>query len=229
MKGKVAFIVILLALATVQAIGQALWNGNGHYYQVVGDQGVDWATANALADASTFDGLGGHLATITSAGENSFVTGLLPSGGNEYWLGGYQVPPDQPIATAGWTWVNGEGTFPGVNGAFGYANAYSNWNAGEPNDNFGLASEQFMAIWASTGGGNVRGTWNDDGDLGDITGYVVEYQKSVTLVSGTVSYICDSSPIAGATVNVGGYLATTDGNGHYSITNAAAVTIQVSA
>jgi uncharacterized repeat protein (TIGR01451 family) len=222
MKGKVAFIVILLALATVQAIGQALWNGNGHYYQVVGDPGVDWATANALAEAATFEGLGGHLATITSAGENSFVTALLPSGGNEYWLGGYQVPPTQPIATAGWTWVNGEGTFPGVNGAFGYANPYSNWNAGEPNDNFGVASEQFMAIWASNGGGNVRGTWNDDGNLGDLTGYVVEYQKSVTLVTGTVSYICDGSPIAGAIVDIGGNLATTDGNGHYSITNVAA-------
>ncbi len=148
MKRKVTFIAFLVAVAAVQAIGQTLWSGDGHYYQVVSDPVVDWTTANNLANASTFAGMNGHLATITSDGENAFVAGLLPQG-IEYWLGGYQVPPDQPIPTAGWTWVNGEGTFPGVNGAAGYDNAYSNWNNGEPNDAYGVASEQFMGMWAS--------------------------------------------------------------------------------
>src|SRR5262245_10525533 len=39
-----------------------------------------WSTASAAAVASTYLGVSGHLVTITSQAENSFVFGLAPGG-----------------------------------------------------------------------------------------------------------------------------------------------------
>ena len=88
-------------------------------------------------------------------------------------LGGYQDPKNPlsaTIATAGWTWVNGQGTFPGVNGATGFTQSFSDWAPGEPNDYYGPGSEQYMAI-----GLEGQNLWNDEGALGNISGYVVEF------------------------------------------------------
>jgi hypothetical protein len=185
---------VCLLCSTAQSIGAIQWSGNGNYYAVLAGAGLDWNTANEFANASTFNGMQGHLATITSAAENGFITSQLPVAGYEYWLGGYQVPPNQQVATAGWTWVNGQGTFPGVNGASGYANPYSNWSLGEPTDSGGPGAEQFLGIWAPAGvsdyGIRVLGAWNDEGNLGHISGYVVEYEhltavpEPTTIVAG---------------------------------------------
>ena len=69
--------------------------------------------------------------------------------------------------------MNNEGTFPGVNGASGSDNSYSNWNPGEPNDAQGPGSEQYLGI----NHGNVGG-FNDEGDLSLIGGYVVEFDPN---------------------------------------------------
>src|SRR6185436_11393637 len=54
--------------------------GNGHFYEaVLAPNGITWANAQAAAASS-----GGYLATITSAGENNFVYGLI-SGNLSYW------------------------------------------------------------------------------------------------------------------------------------------------
>ena len=53
--------------------------GNGHWYEFISTS-VDWNTARANALASTFLGMQGYLATITSLAENVFVT-------NHSWLG----------------------------------------------------------------------------------------------------------------------------------------------
>jgi Lectin C-type domain len=82
--------------------------GNGHIYEPVGPLPITWPAANAAALAA-----GGHLATITSAAENTFVFGLVNNVPGFWnfdrgpWLGGHQKPgstePD-----GGWTWVTGE-------------------------------------------------------------------------------------------------------------------------
>jgi hypothetical protein len=70
-------------------------------------------------------------------------------------------PPPQ----ANWTWVNGEGSFPG----FDSVSPYAHWNPGEPNDGFGL--EQHLGLnW-------FAGWFNDEANLNHITGYVVEYDS----------------------------------------------------
>jgi hypothetical protein len=57
--------------------------------------------------------MGGHLVTITSSGEQSFLYNLWPSG----WIG-----LTDEVTEGTWRWVTGE------------SYSYSNWNSGEPNN-----------------------------------------------------------------------------------------------
>lgn len=139
--------------------------GTGHYYELFLDSGISWTDADSAAQSLSYLGYQGHLATITSAAEDTFVNSLR-SGLGEFWVGGFQNPLTEAVATAGWTWVNGEGTFPGTNGG----PVYANWLGGEPNDFYGPASEQYLAI----GLGN-QFNWNDEGAFGNVSGYIVEY------------------------------------------------------
>jgi hypothetical protein len=101
--------------------------------------------------------LGWDLATITSLAEQSWLdSNLFGSLEGEYWIGGSQNPLGETVPTAGWEWVTSE------------AWSYTNWAAGEPNDAYGPGSEQHL-------GANFGGLyWNDEGNLGNIAGYVAE-------------------------------------------------------
>jgi hypothetical protein len=117
---------------------------------------------------SYYLGLQGHLVTITSAAEDTAVYTMIQSNGlGEMWAGGYQNPSSETNPQAGWTWVNGEGSFPGVTSN----SPYANWISGEPNDAYGAGSEQFLGLNWSNG-------WNDEAALGNITGYVIEYDPN---------------------------------------------------
>jgi hypothetical protein len=188
MKKTIGLLGLTLVSATAGA--QIVTNTvNGHYYEVISDPGATWISAETSALSLYYNGLEGHLATITSASEDMFVgQAVALAGPGEFWLGGYQVPANELVATAGWTWVNGEGTFPGVNGLSGFNNNYSNWNPGEPNDNYGPGSEQFLGINL----GNVGG-FNDEGNLGLIGGYVIEFDPNTIPTGGLVP---DSSSTA---------------------------------
>ncbi len=82
-------------------------NYNGHsYYRSTGT--ATWTTAR-----TNCSNMGGHLVTITSSGEQSFLFGLWPSG----WIG-----LTDEVTEGTWRWVTGE------------SYSYSNWNSGEPNN-----------------------------------------------------------------------------------------------
>jgi len=82
-------------------------NYNGHsYYRSTGT--AVWTTAR-----TNCSNMGGHLVTITSSGEQSFLFGLWPSG----WIG-----LTDEVTEGTWRWVTGE------------SYSYSNWNSGEPNN-----------------------------------------------------------------------------------------------
>jgi hypothetical protein len=127
--------------------------------------GYSWAQATA---AVALLGEGWHLATITSAAEQTFITNSVVGNSNpgEFWLGANQNSLGQ------WAWVTGE------------AWSYTNWNPGEPNDNYGPGSENHLATWGS---GTWR--WNDEGALGNITGYIAEYNAPAVPEPGTLALL----------------------------------------
>jgi len=142
--------------------------GNGHYYDVVAAPNIAWADARVAALLSYHGGLQGHLVTITSADEHAFVNGIIQAARlGEIYAGGYQNPDTEADKFANWTWVNGEGTFPGVDSA----SPYAKWNPGEPNDYYGVRSEQYLGL-------NLGPGFNDEGNLALITGYVIEYDPN---------------------------------------------------
>jgi hypothetical protein len=118
-------------------------------------------------------GVPGHLATITTAEEDAFLHGLRAGvSPPEVWVGGFQdqidlIPPCTPEPSCGWTWVNGEGPID---------DGYTNWLDAEPNDNTGEGSENFLGIAL----GGAFG-WNDEGALGNIGGYIVEFSTPASI------------------------------------------------
>jgi hypothetical protein len=82
-------------------------NYNGHsYYRSTGNAIWTVARQNCI-------NMGGHLVTVTTAAENSFIFGLWPSG----WIG-----LTDEVTEGVWQWVTGE------------AYSYTSWNPGEPNN-----------------------------------------------------------------------------------------------
>jgi len=137
--------------------------GNGHYYEYVSDFEITWTQAKAAAEAKSFMGVQGHLATITSEAENDFlVANFSTSFSRSAWLGGWQeegMAPDQ-----GWQWLSGEPW------------GYTRWIAGEPNDTGG--DERYLAVGGYYCSSACRWLWNDDGNNTDPqnqAGYFIEY------------------------------------------------------
>jgi hypothetical protein len=165
---------------------------NGHYYEVYQAYGTNWPSASAYAQGLTYSDttLHGHLATLTIEDEDEYVDGLRHDavsendlGRTEFWIGGAQSA-DGAEPGGGWAWVNGEGVIPGTNSGPEYAN----WLGGEPNNLGG--NEEYLALGLQN---NTFG-WNDEGALGNIAGFIVEYDVPVPTTSCTGGSGCESVP-----------------------------------
>ena len=84
--------------------------GNGHWYQFIQTTTPrTWQSARDWAPS-----IGSHLATLTSAVEQSFIVSIAPDfqdeSGGQAWLGGYQDrnAPDFTEPYGGWRWITGE-------------------------------------------------------------------------------------------------------------------------
>lgn len=94
---------------------------NGHYYdiQCINSGGLNWYEARDTALNISFEGLQGHLATITSQEEETFLIDKFSTiGGPNIWLGGTDESSE-----GNWKWITGEPW------------GYTNWDTdnGEPN------------------------------------------------------------------------------------------------
>ena len=162
-----SFATTIGMLAGPSAAAPLQWSGNGNWYEVI-TASSSWEQARIAAAGSLWMGVNGHLVTIASGDENSFVSALSSD------LAGYAVGGSQDAGATtpsdGWQWVTGE------------AFAYTNWNTlspnFEPNDANGFESpfageEDFLAFAGVT---NLFGqTWNDISGQ-HVNGYVVEYE-----------------------------------------------------
>jgi hypothetical protein len=142
----------VLAFATSASYGQSQpvqWRvedgGNGHWYQLRQMNSLSWTTHR---DACT--AIGGHLATVTSSGESSFVKALVPtnvSGGLDYLFGptlGLYQPSGSAEPNGGWRWVTNEPL------------SFQDWFSGEPNNGPG-GGENWVRLRRN---GSAFG-WND--------------------------------------------------------------------
>lgn len=117
---------------------------NGHTYQTI-NQSMSWEDAQKYCES-----LGGHLVTVTSNGENAYISTLAKDAGrNCYWIGLFSK-------YGKWNWVTDEP----VN--------YTNWTANEPN-NFEKKGEVYAHLfgkpWKGSGSKYI-GEWNDVSNSG---------------------------------------------------------------
>jgi hypothetical protein len=116
-----------------------------------------WAGAQASASATFFNGQPGHLLTITSAAEQSFINANFGDA-TTYWLGLFQSPsgvePGSPAqgAAGGWQWVTDEPFYQSATNTAADV-IFHNWNPGDPSNTNGL--ENFGGLYPFTR------TWND--------------------------------------------------------------------
>lgn len=169
----------LVGAYIVEYEGPAFFPDNGHYYDVIlHPEGIDWYAAAAEARSLSHAGLIGHLATITSAEENDFITANLMPWSPEkfYWLGGYQ-PEGSSEPAGGWQWVTGEPW------------SYSNWNPGEPNNARG--DEDFLEVYGplvpeTSYWNDLAWHWYDEPYT--VRAYVVEYDTIIPEPSMLVTF-----------------------------------------
>ena len=173
-------------------LGTAIKGPNGHYYEM-GSNDVDWPDAKTKAENSSYLGLKGYLATITSQAENDFIYQKLQA---DSWVGGsdnFQMINtalgttkfnNQSESDGHWYWVTGPeaGTNFYNNGT---TSTYSNWAQGEPNN--ALGDEDVIELYSSGGG-----KWNDllhVNPLHNVTTSVIEYNGKPNMSVSTNSNI----------------------------------------
>ncbi|MCD8570511.1 MAG: cadherin domain-containing protein [Alphaproteobacteria bacterium] len=128
----------------------------GNFYKYV-NTNTTYNAANNAANAALLNGVNGHLVTITSAAENTFVRGIM---GNHIWLGASDAAQEGK-----WLWITGPEAgsqfSQGGNAVNGF---YENWNGTEPNSG-ASANNAYL---------NTNGTWYDQN--GGNRYYVIEWE-----------------------------------------------------
>ena len=158
-----AVIALFLCISSATYAAPILNSYNGHYYEAISAE-IDWLEAENIAESSTYQGVAGHLATLTSIEEHNWVWENLgyPF---RYYLGA----SDREVEGV-WKWVTGESW------------VFTNWKTVEPNNGNGWYQEDALAFY-------YEGKWNDLPDTHNIIvdnpnyryiyGYVVEYDTVV--------------------------------------------------
>ena len=176
---RIALLSLLLALFQSSLFaGPIQWTvasgGNGHWYQYVPTK-TDWLSAEAAAQATSFLGVQGHLATVSNLAEDNFLVPLATDNPEFFWLG-LTCQATANLGTNGrqFVWVDDSNTIvwqggPPSSGGFSPSGVFANWSVGEPNNSTGV--ENYVIEYT------VDHRWNDTNldRLGDGAGYVIEY------------------------------------------------------
>jgi hypothetical protein len=170
-KIAVIFSVCLMLGLAVPIYAQVYNPGNGHYYELVETE-LSWSDARDAAAGMSYNGVQGHLATITSQQEEDFVTGHWPcigyvdptrnpwncsQGEARVWFGATDAASE-----GSWQWITGEP----------WDDANADWANGEPNSN---GDEDCIEYRDEDGG-----YWNDD-NCNNSRWYLVEYDTDLAV------------------------------------------------
>lgn len=171
-KYLLALLLCSLSLPVVAPAAPIQWTvasgGNGHYYDYVPAisifAGVSFGTARSAAEASSYVGLPGYLATITSAEENDFLASsfsLLYGFGSTTitWFGASDEQTDGVFR-----WLAG----PEV----GQPAVYTNFNAGQVDQ---PGQINYLAMYRFAGQSESNGQWLIYNNGNSALGYFVEY------------------------------------------------------
>jgi hypothetical protein len=168
-----ALVVGAVAASPSLAIMQCPYTGN--YYEAVAvPGGITWQDAKTLAGQMQYLGVQGRLATITSWGENDFITIHVMRKVETAWVGGFQPSPS-PEPSGNWQWITGE------------AWSYTNWGPGLPDNDLtfdGIDENALQVFSADYWDVNLRQKWNDLGGHRTLNAYIVEFpspKKEISL------------------------------------------------
>ncbi len=153
---------------------------NGHYYELYSER-LTWEQAKAYCEKK-----GGHLATITSEGENSAIQKMISTVESQVsdYTGFYIGLTDKGKTQGDYQWITSE------------ENSYKNWETGEPNNALWSAGHeryQDYVLMAS------NGKWSDVNNYENCrrsVGFIYEYDEpqspdAVTLIDGKVYELYD--------------------------------------
>lgn len=134
--------------------------------------GLTWADAKTAAEASTYGGATGYLATITSSAENNLIGTELSA--SPAWFGA-----NDEAAEGDWKWAGGpeaDTSFwsGGVDGT-AVDGAFTNWQGGMPDNYNGI--ENCGEVYPEIGAPQ----WNDQDCNAERSYYVAEYGDGVTI------------------------------------------------
>lgn len=184
-----------------------------HYYEYVAGS-ILWTNSKTAAEAKSYFGRVGYLATMASEAENNFIWKLMSS---DAWFGasddytyvnaalGTTTYASQAAVEGKWYWISGpeKGTnFSNGNGTpVTVSGQYAKWAGGEPNNSGGEHYGQFYS--------SNSGQWNDLPNT-TLGGYICEYgdmpgdlTSSVTIFTREISVGNGSSgTISGGDINV---------------------------
>ncbi len=127
---------------------------NGHYYDFIEIPGISWNNANNIIGLlPQYQGLTGHMVTITSQSEQEFINNIIPDNSRP-WIG--------------LTDIDSEGTFKWITGE---RLDYTYWNTNQP-DNYNNNEDYVHLV------GN-ESKWNDNKDnYAYSSGFIVEFTSA---------------------------------------------------
>ena len=163
-----AVLFLFAAGAAVSAQEGESTTYNGHKYTFF-ETGCSWEEAKSFCEEQ-----GGHLATISSRGEQKAIRALLKSGKkSSYWIGGFK---ELVSRSSRFKWITGEKF------------SYSEWVSGSPDDT-PTSHKDALMIYRSSGGWKDESGDKPAGKASNLQkfGFICEWEDDISDISEPVS------------------------------------------